>query len=148
MEKLRPTQIENEIIPILTRAGYHLLDVEVLAGREPTVRIVIFSYNGVGLDDCTKASRMLDHTIDRFFSGRFHLEVSSPGLERQFRREEEYDLFRGQPIRLLLREPLDGEDTIEGILDGLQEREVRLIKNEGFLLIPIETIQKARLVFR
>lgn len=91
---------------------------------------------------------MLDLTIDRFFSGRFRLEVSSPGLERQFTREEEYDLFRGKSIRLLLREPLDGEDTIEGILDGLQERKVRLIKNECILQIPIETIQKARLVFR
>lgn len=148
MEKLRLEQIENEIKPILARAGYHLLDIEVLVGREPTVRIVIFSHNGVSLDDCARVSRTLDHTIDRFFSGRFHLEVSSPGLERQFRREEEYDLFRGQSIRLLLREPVDGEDTIEGILDGLQEREVRLIKKEVFLLIPIETIQKARLVFR
>ncbi len=148
MEKLRTTQIENEIKPILARAGYHLLDVEVHVGREPTVRIVIFAHNGVGLDDCAKASRMLDRAMDRFFSGRFHLEVSSPGLERQFKREEEYDLFRGQPIRFLLREPLDGEDAIEGILDGLQEREVRLIKDEDLLLIPIETIQKARLVFR
>jgi ribosome maturation factor RimP len=148
MEKLRQIQIENEIRPILTRAGYHVLNVEVLAGREPTVRIVIFSHKGVSLDDCARVSRMLDLTIDRFFSGRFRLEVSSPGLERQFTREEEYDLFRGKSIRLLLREPLDGEDTIEGILDGLQERKVRLIKNECILQIPIETIQKARLVFR
>lgn len=148
MEKLQTTQIENEIKPVLARAGYHLLDVEVLVGKEPIVRIVIFSHDGVGLDDCVKASRLLDHTIDRFFAGRFHLEVSSPGLDRQFKREEEYDLFRGQPIRLLLREPLGGEDTIEGILDGLQEREIRLIKNECILRIPIETIQKARLVFR
>jgi ribosome maturation factor RimP len=148
MEKLRSIQIEDEIKPILARAGYHVLDVEVLAGREPTVRIVIFAHNGVGLDDCVKASRMLDHALDRYFAGRFHLEVSSPGLERQFKREEEYDLFRGRSIRFLLREPFDGEDAIEGILDGLQEREVRLIKDEGLLLIPIETIQKARLVFR
>lgn len=148
MEKLRPIQIEDEIKPILERAGYHLLDVEVIVGREPTVRVIIFSHHGIGLDDCARASRMLDHTIDRYFSGRFHLEISSPGLERQFKREEEYDLFRGQRVRLLLREPLDGEDAIEGILEGLQEREVRLIKNEVFLLIPIDTIQKARLVFR
>jgi ribosome maturation factor RimP len=148
MEKLRTIQIENEIKPILARAGYHLLDVEVLAGREPTVRIIIFAHNGVGIDDCVKVSRTLDRVMDRYFAGRFHLEVSSPGLERQFKHEEEYDLFRGQLIRFLLQEPLNGEDVIEGILDGLQEQAVRLIKDEGLLLIPIEAIQKARLVFR
>ena len=38
------------------------------------------------------------------------MEVSSPGLERKFKSEREYIVFRGKNVSVKLKEPLEGEE--------------------------------------
>lgn len=141
-------QIENACKPILARAGYTLLDLQVFPGKEPKVVVVIFKPEGVSIGDCEKVTTLLSDEVDQFFAGRYHLEVSSPGLDRELKKVEEFQLFRGREARIFLKRPFEGEDTFEGILDGLEGENLKLISGERTLFIPLETVQKARLLFK
>lgn len=81
---------------------------------------------------------------------KYYLEVSSPGLERKFKSEKEFVIFKGKRISLKLREPLIGET--EKIFKG---EIIDYDMNEGLtffrfddgseLQIPKENIQSAKL---
>lgn len=142
------SQIENMAKPILARAGLMLLEVEVHPGKEPQVVFIIFKSGGVSIADCERATEILSEPVDRFFSGRYHLVVSSPGLDREFKKKEEFELFKGREIRVLLKRPLEGEDALEGILEGLEGENVKVQVKERVISLPLEMVQKARLVFK
>ena len=68
--------------PVVTAAGFELdtLDVRT-AGRRHTVRLVVDSDAGVGLDDIARISRAASHELDRnehLVGGSYTLEVPSP----------------------------------------------------------------------
>lgn len=142
------SQIENLSRLILARAGIQLLEVELSPGKEPRVVFTIFKPGGVSIRDCEQATALLDEHIDQFFPGRYYLEVSSPGLNRELKRKEEYEIFKGREVRILLRRPLEEEDLLEGVLEGLQGEGVLLRKDEKVVEVPLELIQKTRLIFK
>ena len=72
--------------PVVTAAGFELdtLDVRT-AGRRHTVRVVIDSDAGVGLDDIARISRAASDELDsheHLVGGSYTLEVTSPGVDR------------------------------------------------------------------
>ncbi|MCR4428770.1 MAG: ribosome maturation factor RimP [Caldiserica bacterium] len=148
MKKELLSQIENACKPILARAGYTLLDLEVFPGKEPRVVVVIYKPEGVSIGDCEKVTSLLSDEVDQFFAGRYHLEVSSPGLDRELKKVEEFQLFRGREARIFLKRPLEGEDILEGVLEGLEGENLKFLFREKTLQIPLENIQKARLLFK
>lgn len=50
----------------------------------------------------------------------YHLEVSSPGLERPLRKREDFTRFAERLARIKLREPLNGQRVLIGTLLGLE----------------------------
>jgi ribosome maturation factor RimP len=79
-------ELRGLLEPVVTGAGFELdaLDVRV-AGRRHTVRLVIDSDSGVGLDDIARLSRAASDELDRnehLVGGSYTLEVTSPGVDR------------------------------------------------------------------
>ena len=104
----------------------------------------------VTLDDCENVTRSLGDFMDELIPVKYHLEVSSPGLERKFKSEKEFIIFRGRRISVKLKNPLEGET--EKIFKGeILDFDV----NEGLkffrfddgkeLQIPKDNIQSAKL---
>ena len=86
----RPPHAEPELRgvlePLVTAAGFELdaLDVRS-AGRRRSVRLVVDSDTGVGLDDIARISRAASDELDRhehLVGGSYTLEVTSPGVDR------------------------------------------------------------------
>ena len=72
--------------PIVTGAGFELdeLDVRVI-GRRHTIKLVVDSDSGVGLDDIATVSRAASEELDKhehLIGGSYTLEVTSPGVDR------------------------------------------------------------------
>ncbi len=139
--------IEDTARALIKKAGYHLLNVDLVPSREPIIRLIIYKKEGVSLADCERVTQILNRQMDDFFSGRYHLEVSSPGLNRELKSLEECELFAGRMARLHLRTLWEGYDVLEGVLQGLKEQSVLLRVKEKVYSIPHEIIQKAQLVF-
>jgi len=107
--------------PLADEDGYELVDVEnAAAGRHRVIRVYLDKPVCVSLGDCAKFSRRLADCLDmnQTIPGSYHLEVSSPGLERPIRTLDHVRRFAGQRASLTTHEPRDGRRNFEGILLG------------------------------
>jgi len=79
-------ELRDLLEPVVTGAGFELdaLDVRS-AGRRHTVRMVVDSDAGAGLDAIARLSRAASDVLDRnehLVGGSYTLEVTSPGVDR------------------------------------------------------------------
>ncbi|MBR1619027.1 ribosome maturation factor RimP [bacterium] len=92
---------------------YNLVPIEVDFSKENHrwfLRIFLYSKErDITLDDCENITRSLEDFLDELIPVKYYLEVSSPGLERKFKSEKEFIIFKGKRISLKLKEPLEGE---------------------------------------
>ncbi|MCU0560621.1 MAG: ribosome maturation factor RimP [Desulfobacterales bacterium] len=129
--------------------GHELVHVEFLRDRGGRVlRLFIDTAGGVTLEDCAAVSRELGDVLDVHLPdiGRYHLEVSSPGVNRPLSREADYERFKGCAAKIRTLRPIDGQRTFTGILAGVSGRAALLSKGATTVAIPIEDISKAQLV--
>jgi len=130
--------------------GLALVDVELKGGGGTRLlRVYIDKPGGVSHADCELVSEQLSAMLDVEdpFPGRYTLEVSSPGLDRELVKPSEFEHFAGRKARVVVREPVDDQKVLEGRLAGLEAGRVRLdLGDAGLKELELSNIQKARLV--
>ncbi len=97
--------IEEAITPVVADHGLQLVDVEWRELRpRGLLRLYVDKPGGVGISDCERLSREIGDVLDAaaLIEGGYDLEVSSPGLDRQLRKEREYRWAVGRQIRCWL----------------------------------------------
>ena len=104
----------------------------------------------ITLDDCENVTRSLSDFLDELIPVKYYLEVSSPGLERKFKSEKEFIIFKGRRVSIKLKNALEGETEkiFKGeILDYDTNIGLKFFRfDDGEeLLIPKENIQSAKL---
>ncbi|MDE7164433.1 MAG: ribosome maturation factor RimP [Clostridiales bacterium] len=115
---------------VLSAMGYELVDVEykTLYGDMHLI-VYIASENGVSLDDCEAVSNALDGPLDVLdpTNGRpYHLDVSSPGLDRPFKSQRDFERNYGEKVEVKLFAPLKGTKVkqYEGTLVSRSDSEL------------------------
>ncbi|KKM11801.1 ribosome maturation factor RimP [Clostridiales bacterium PH28_bin88] len=134
--------------PIVEQLGYELVDVEyVKEGKQWFLRLFIDHPRGITLDDCEAVSKKTGIELDVHdpIPHSYVLEVSSPGLERPLKREEDYRRFAGRKITINTYAPVYGKKVHTGKLVGLIEDEVVLGEEHAELRIPRKAIANAHL---
>lgn len=130
--------------------GLTLVDVELKGGRaNPLLRIYIDKPGGISHADCQLVSEQISAMLDVEdpFPGRYVLEVSSPGLDRQLVKPSDYMYFVGRRARLVLREPVEDQQILEERVAGFEAGHVRLDMGPGGLKeLELANIRRARLV--
>jgi ribosome maturation factor RimP len=117
-------------------------------GHGWVLRVFIDSEAGVTLEDCSRVSRELSRYLDveDFIDHAYHLEVSSPGLERPLRSVEEFRRYCGRKARVKVHEAIDGEKVFEGMIEKIEDELIYLRLDDGrFVQFSFEKINKARL---
>ena len=120
--------------PLAEEHGYELVDIEQASlGHHRVIRIYLDKPGGITLDDCAQFSRRLADAIDmnQIIPGAYHLEVSSPGLERPIRTLEHVKRFAGQRINVHLHDARDGRRRWEGVLLGPVDGQAGVRTDEG-----------------
>jgi ribosome maturation factor RimP len=148
-----PMQILTAEIDLLAEQlveseGMRLIDVECARGpKGRVIQIFIDKPGGVTIDDCAMISRRLGDTLDAKIpsDGPYHLEVSSPGLERPLTKPKHFVYFQGRAVVIRTHREVEGEMHLRGILAGLEGDVVKLEVGGRLVAIPYETIAKARL---
>jgi ribosome maturation factor RimP len=76
------------------------------------------------------------------------LEVSSPGLDRPLRKLHDFERFAGQDAQIRLRLLVDNRRNFTGTLQGVRDGKVILATEVGEAALPLDAIERARLVPR
>ena len=140
-KKKRVVDIVSDIATPLCKAeNLELVDVEfVKEGPHRYLRLTIDKEEGVSLEDCEYVSRGLNEELDRLdpIEENYFLEVTSPGVERELKRDVDFEKFAGKQIQAKLYQAFNGQKVIEGILIGLKN---------GYILVEVgkETIEIPR----
>lgn len=108
------------LTPLVAPLGYDIVYVETVISRQKALRIFIdFATprdRGVGIQDCVEVTKALDEPLDlvpeieAIFKGPYELEVSSPGVDRPLRTENDFARFKGKEVRIHVYRPLTAEE--------------------------------------
>ena len=135
--------------PLLAEMGLELVEVEFRReGHGWVLRLFIDREGGVTLDDCAAVSREVDHYLDVEdpIDHRYHLEVSSPGLERPVRWERDFRRFTGQRARVKMMAKVDGQRVFTGELAGVEDGCVLVRTDRKTVRLPLDGVLRARLI--
>ncbi|MBW2107199.1 MAG: ribosome maturation factor RimP [Deltaproteobacteria bacterium] len=141
--------VERLASPLLEAEGLVLIDVEYRRERNGwTLRLIIDKQDGgVTLKDCAAVSTHLGDLLDARSEGLgpYHLEVSSPGLDRPLTKLSHFVHFAGRSVVVTTGSGVDGKMTYHGVLQGVSDDLVRLDTGQGTIGLAYNDIVKARL---
>jgi len=142
-----PDRLTRLVEPVVVGMGYELVGVE-FDSRQRTLRVYIDSEKGVLVDDCSKVSHQLSGLLDVEdpIPGNYHLEVSSPGMDRPLFTLDHFGRFQGAMVRIQLLGPIEGRRRFKARLLGVLGEKIMLLDGETQFNIPFESIDKARIV--
>lgn len=126
-------RISEVVSPILWALGLELVDVVCVGqGARSIVRVYIDKLGGVTVDDCGRAHLAISPALDVAdpFPHAYTLEVSSPGLDRAFKRIQDYYRALGKQVSVKLRQPIDGQWRMVGVLTEVNEQGVTITVND------------------
>jgi ribosome maturation factor RimP len=144
LEELTET-VKAEIEPALDAMGFCLVEVKIGLAKQLThVRVVAYRDGGIGLDELSRISKAIKPRLELIddVGDTLSLEVSSPGIDRKFKSQEEFSIFKGRGVRVLLKGESDWQ---AGIITDVSQAAVALRIEGELRKIAFDSITKARL---
>lgn len=128
------TRTEELLKPIAKANGVEIYDVEyVKEGSEWYLRCYIDKAEGVNINDCEAVSRALSDELDKvdFIEDAYILEVSSPGLGRQLKKDKHFQRSLLSEVDVKCYKPINGVKDFTGILKAFDENTITLEMDAG-----------------
>ncbi|MBV9079100.1 MAG: ribosome maturation factor RimP [Methylobacteriaceae bacterium] len=146
--------------PVLADLGYRLVRVKLSSQNGQTLQIMAERPDGtMSVEDCETASRAISPVLDLEdpVAGAYHLELSSPGIDRPLVRAGDFERWAGHEVKIELATPFaggahDGRKRFRGLVRGAEDGRATIeLKDvrEGedpLVRIPLAEIGEARLV--
>jgi ribosome maturation factor RimP len=140
------SQIEQLARKIAESEGLELMDLEYKMGQSRSLlRIFIDKNGGVTLTDCENVSRQLSAVLDvnDLVKEAYILEVSSPGMDRPFRTDQDYQRSVGRTVRISYEE--DGKILqLMGVLKEVDDQSVTVQQQGSDVRIRRDQIRRAQ----
>lgn len=129
-----------------SEAGDGGMALQIMAEDPATGQLVI--------DQCAALSRRVSDLIDAreeagevLVEGAYHLEVSSPGIDRPLTRQKDFANWAGHEARIAMAKGYDGQRTLRGNLEGIEGEQVSITdRKAGLVTVPFDQIHSAQLV--
>ncbi len=136
MSKKSDIEAKTEALlqPIAERCGVTIYDVEyVKEAGEWYLRAYIDKEGGVNINDCVDVNHALSDALDEddFIEEAYTLEVSSPGLGRQLKKDRHFANSLGQEVELKLFKPREGVKEFAGTLKEFDDSTVTVTINDN-----------------
>ena len=144
------TEAVTQLIePVLAELGLELVEVQFRREKVGWVlRLIIHRRQGVTIDDCTRVSREVSNLLDveDLIDQPYHLEVSSPGLDRPLKTARDFSRHQGEKVKVVSRAPVEEQQGITGLIESVNENEVIVAAGQDKIAVPLDQIVKAKLV--
>lgn len=115
--------------PICILENVVLFDVEyVKEGPFKYLRIYIDQDGGITIDDCQRVSEKISKILDSedLIEENYFLEVSSPGIDRPFKTDADYESHLNESVEIKLYQGIQGMKHFEGILLSVDEEKIEI----------------------
>ena len=147
-----PEKVEAEIEKIVSSEGLELVHVDYKRqGRGYLLRIDIDKEGGVNLEHC----ELISHQVSTYLDvedpvpGEYELQVSSPGLDRKFYTNSDYQKFIGRLVRVKTSKAIRGLHVIVGKLKAFDGEKIvvtdPVMKKDADYEIPLGDVKETRL---
>ncbi len=149
-----PDDLKRLVEPVLHDLGCELVDIVLRrTSKDGLLRVVIDDQNGsdrVSIANIEAASREIEVQLDAadYMTGRYRLEVSSPGLDRILAREKDFAAAIGDQIQVHTRNAIDGRRKFKGTLIDFTAQVAGVEVDGQRTSIPFEEIEKANTIYQ
>ena len=109
--------------------GVNAVEVEFKQGKNPELTIFIDKEGGVDLDTCELFHNAILEPIDEFdptFGEAYRLNVSSLGIDRPFKSDEDFNSHIGQRVEVKLVNSIKGKKFYDGLLMSYDKKQITL----------------------
>ena len=147
--------VAKVVEPVIEGLGYRLVRVKISGTNGCTVQIMAEKPDGtMGIDECEEVSKAISPVldVDDPVGRAYHLEISSPGIDRPLVRKGDFERWSGYEAKIEMAIPADGRKRFRGILLGVEgenalvERLDAKPEEEKRVSLPVRHIGEARLV--
>ena len=143
MSKLIEDTVEKIVEELLEGTNIELVTVEYVREKDWYLRVFIDKEGGIELDDCQELSGRLGDILDEkdVIKGAYMLEVSSPGLDRELKKEKDFRREQGKKVDVSLYAAEDGNKVLVGVLNGYDGDNMTIDEQ----VIPMDNVAQVRL---
>lgn len=149
-------RVAKLVEPVLDGLGFRLVRVRMIGAAGRTLQIMAERPDGtMTIEDCEAASRAVSPLLDVEdpVSGRYDLELSSPGIDRPLVRPEDFERWSGHEAKIEMLVPQAGRRRFRGLLEGFVEGRIRLMvdpadggKDKVLVSLPFAEVAEAKLI--
>lgn len=150
-------RVASIVEPVLEGLGFRLVRVRISGSQAGGSTLQIMAERSDGtftIDDCEATSRALSPVLDVEdpIAAAYHLEISSPGIDRPLVRAGDFDRWAGYEARVEMAVAQAGRKRFRGFVLGAEGTHAKLKRTDvkgdepAEVLLPIEEIGEARLV--
>jgi ribosome maturation factor RimP len=134
--------------PLALGEGLELFDVQYRPeGGRVVLRVLLDRpQGGVTLDQLTRIARELSDLLDAHDAvpGRYHLECSSPGINRPLLRPVHFERALGQRVRVRTRDVIGDRRQFRGTLTAVTAVDITVADPDaGTVSVPFGSIERA-----
>lgn len=150
------SKIEQEVEELVTKPieniGYEVYDVIYRKeGKENYLTIFIDKPEGISLDDCEKVNNEITDLLDEknIIKEQYFLEISSPGIERNLRKDEHFEKNIGKKIIIKTFKKIEelNDRQIEGFLRGFDNETIKIENDNKEIIIQRKNITLIKTVY-
>jgi len=156
---IKETGLEQRIArivePVANDLGYALVRVKVTQENGCTLQIMAEDKTGrFAITDCERLSKDLSPVLDVEdpIDREYHLEVSSPGIDRPLVRARDFRTYLGHEAKIELADALDGRKRFRGIIAAATDDTVTVKlpdvpkDTDPNFVLPLASLAEAKLV--
>jgi ribosome maturation factor RimP len=173
METLRQ-ELLVELSKITSPLGFRIVELQAMKGKRGiSITAVVDKGGTVSIEDCERITKLFNarlEVLELLHGANWSLQISSPGTSRVFKSREEYEIFRGREVRVVLRETVEilkdagtkvektgvrrknvsgtnvqRTNVLDGVLENAEGNSITLSVSGERMRIPFSNISKTRL---
>lgn len=143
--------VKDFLIPYAKKCELEIVDVEYKK-MENGYNLIIYidKQGGVNIQDCVKLHKLINDPLDELDPTKgqpYNLSVSSCGLNRPLKTENDFLRAIGQKICIKFYLPYNGKKQIEGVLNNISNKIISLQIENDIQNIELEKVASANIVF-
>ncbi|ASY71212.1 ribosome maturation factor RimP [Sinorhizobium fredii] len=148
-------RIADIIEPVMVQMGFRLVRVRMSGQNGLTLQIMTERNDGtMTVEDCEDVSKAISPVLDVEdpIDKAYHLEVSSPGIDRPMVRKSDFVRWQGHLMKCETSIMVDGRKRFRGKIVSVDEEDFRLERDqpaygeEAMVAIPFTALSEARLI--